>query len=303
LTFAPKCFNFYLYIVIAFSFEGRLHLLGTGVQQTSADRDAQERLKSAGEIPGHIAIIMDGNGRWAKERGMPRISGHSEGVESVRDIVRACAQLGVKYLTLYTFSTENWKRPKDEVSLLMRLLLRALEDETDQLQTNNVRIKTIGDLSVLPREVQNELLESIKKTEDNTGLTLILALSYSGRWDLTQAIRRIVRDVSAGQLGEQDVTDDLVGKYLSTAGIPDPDLLIRTSGEFRLSNFLLWQLAYTEIYISALFWPGFRRDELYVAIANYQQRERRFGMVSEQVRKDQTRESYLQHLIRSVTGP
>jgi undecaprenyl diphosphate synthase len=277
--------------------------LATGAQQASADSEAQERLKSTGEIPRHIAIIMDGNGRWAKERGMPRIAGHNEGVESVRDIVKACAQLGVKYLTLYTFSTENWKRPKDEVSLLMRLLLRALEDETDQLQTNNVSIRIIGDIPALPQEVQNELLESVEKTRKNTGLTLILALSYSGRWDLTQAIRGIVRDAGAGRLREQDVTDKLVAEYLSTAGVPDPDLLIRTSGEFRLSNFLLWQLAYTEIYISSRFWPSFRRDELYAAIASYQGRERRFGMVSEQVRKDEPRENYLQHLIRSVTGP
>lgn len=277
--------------------------MGTGTQQAGEDKDVQERLKSSGEIPRHIAIIMDGNGRWAKERGMPRISGHSEGVERVRDTVRACAQLGVQYLTLYTFSTENWKRPKDEVSFLMRLLLKALKDETDELQTNNVRIRTIGDLSSLPQEVQAELLDSIEKTRKNTGLTLILALSYSGRWDLTQAIRHLARDIREGKLTEQDVTDELVGKYLSTAGIPDPDLLIRTSGEFRLSNFLLWQLAYTEIYISSRFWPGFRRDELYAAIANYQQRERRFGMVSEQVRKDEARENYLQHLIRSVTGP
>lgn len=277
--------------------------MGTGAQQASADKNAQEKLKSAGEIPRHIAIIMDGNGRWAKERGMPRISGHSEGVERVRDTVRACAQLGVEYLTLYTFSTENWKRPKDEVSFLMRLLLKALENETDELQTNNVRIQMIGDISALPQEVQAELLESIQKTKDNTGLTLILALSYSGRWDLTRAIKRIVQDVTAGRISEQDVTDDLVEKYLSTASIPDPDLLIRTSGEFRLSNFLLWQLAYTEIYISSRFWPGFQRDELYAAIASYQKRERRFGMVSEQVKKDDTGESYLQHLIRSVTGP
>lgn len=277
--------------------------MGTGTQQAGEDKDVQERLKSSGEIPRHIAIIMDGNGRWAKERGMPRISGHSEGVERVRDTVRACAQLGVQYLTLYTFSTENWKRPKDEVSFLMRLLLKALKDETDELQTNNVRIRTIGDLSSLPQEVQAELLDSIEKTRKNTGLTLILALSYSGRWDLTQAIRHLARDIREGKLTEQDVTDELVGKYLSTAGIPDPDLLIRTSGEFRLSNFLLWQLAYTEIYISSRFWPGFRRDELYAAIANYQQRERRFGMVSEQVHKDEARENYLQHLIRSVTGP
>jgi undecaprenyl diphosphate synthase len=272
-------------------------------QQADADREAQEMLKNAGEIPRHIAIIMDGNGRWAKERGMPRISGHSEGVERVRDTVRACAQLGVQYLTLYTFSTENWKRPKDEVSFLMRLLLKALENETDELQTNNVRIQTIGDISTLPQEVQAELLESIEKTRNNTGLRLILALSYSGRWDITQAIRRIARDVHEGRLAEQEVTDELVGSYLSTAGIPDPDLLIRTSGEFRLSNFLLGQLAYTEIYISSRFWPGFRRDELYAAIANYQKRERRFGMVSEQVHKKDARGNYLQHLIRSVTGP
>jgi len=277
--------------------------LGTGAQQASADREAQERLKSAGEIPRHIAIIMDGNGRWAKERGMPRISGHSEGVERVRDTVRACAQLGVKYLTLYTFSTENWKRPKDEVSFLMRLLLKALEDETNELQTNNVRIRTIGNLAALPSEVQEELRESTEKTRKNTGLTLVLALSYSGRWDITQAIKQMMGDLRDGHISEQDVTDDLVGKYLSTAGIPDPDLMIRTSGEFRISNFLLWQLAYTEIYISSRFWPGFRRDELYAAIANYQGRERRFGMVSEQVRKDEPKENYLQHLIRSVTGP
>lgn len=262
-----------------------------------------QAVPNACSVPRHIAIIMDGNGRWAKERGMPRISGHSEGVERVRDTVRACAQLGVKYLTLYTFSTENWKRPIEEVSFLMRLLLKALRDETDELQGNNVRIRMIGDISALPQEVQNELLESIQKTSNNTGLTLILALSYSGRWDLTQAIRRIAGEVSAGRLHEQDVTDALVGKYLSTAGVPDPDLLIRTSGEFRLSNFLLWQLAYTEIYISSRFWPGFDREELYAAIADYQKRERRFGMVSEQVRKDDTGESYLQHLIRSVTGP
>ncbi len=277
--------------------------MGTGAQQASADSLAQEKLKSTGEIPRHIAIIMDGNGRWAKERGMPRISGHSQGVEAVRDIVKACAQLGIKYLTLYAFSTENWKRPKDEVSLLMRLLLKALENETDQLQTSNVRILTIGDIGALPKEVHQGLLESSEKTKGNTGLTLILALSYSGRWDLTQAIRRIIRDVENGRLREEDVTDDLVGKYLSTAGIPDPDLLIRTSGEFRISNFLLWQLAYTEIYITSRFWPGFGREELYKAIADYQQRERRFGMVSEQVHKDDSRKNYVQQLIRSVTGP
>jgi undecaprenyl diphosphate synthase len=277
--------------------------LGIGPQQaTGADKVVQEKLRSTGEIPRHIAIIMDGNGRWAKKRGLPRIAGHSEGVESVRDTVEACGQLGVQYLTLYAFSTENWKRPKEEVSLLMRLLLNALKDETDRLHTNNVRIQAIGDIAALPQEVQNELLESIQKTRNNTGLTLILALSYSGRWELTQAVKRIVRDVAAKGLKDEQIDDQLIASYLATAGIPDPDLLIRTSGEFRISNFLLWQLAYTEIYITKKFWPGFRRDELYSAIHDYQRRERRFGMVSEQVSAPGTGNSTLSRLIKSVTG-
>ena len=245
---------------------------------------------------------MDGNGRWAKQRGMPRIAGHSEGVESVRDNVEACGQLGVKYLTLYAFSTENWKRPEEEVSLLMRLLLNALKDETDRLHSNNVRIRTIGDIAALPHEVQNELLEAIQKTKDNTGLTLILALSYSGRWDITQAVRRILADAKGNALGGRQVDEQLVDSYLSTSGIPDPDLLIRTSGEMRISNFLIWQLAYTEIHITQKYWPGFRRGDLYAAIGDYQRRERRFGMVSEQLKKN-GRQNYLRRLIRSVTGP
>jgi len=278
--------------------------LGIGPQQaTGADKVVQEKLRSTGEIPRHIAIIMDGNGRWAKKRGLPRIAGHNEGVESVRDTVEACGQLGVQYLTLYAFSTENWKRPKEEVSLLMRLLLNALKDETDRLHTNNVRIQAIGDIVALPQEVQNELLESIQKTRDNTGLTLVLALSYSGRWELTQAVKRIVRDATTKGLNVEQIDDQFIASYLATAGIPDPDLLIRTSGEFRISNFLLWQLAYTEIYITKKFWPGFRRDELYAAINDYQRRERRFGMVSEQVSKSGTGDSYLNRLIKSVTGP
>ena len=278
--------------------------MGIGPQQaTGADKVVQEKLRSTGEIPRHIAIIMDGNGRWAKKRGLPRIAGHNEGVESVRDTVEACGQLGVQYLTLYAFSTENWKRPKEEVSLLMRLLLNALKDETDRLHTNNVRIQAIGDIVALPQEVQNELLESIQKTRDNTGLTLVLALSYSGRWELTQAVKRIVRDATTKGLNVEQIDDQFIASYLATAGIPDPDLLIRTSGEFRISNFLLWQLAYTEIYITKKFWPGFRRDELYAAINDYQRRERRFGMVSEQVSKSGTGDSYLNRLIKSVTGP
>ncbi|HET6272897.1 MAG TPA: isoprenyl transferase [Bacteroidota bacterium] len=263
----------------------------------------QETLQGSGEIPRHIAIIMDGNGRWAKQHGMPRIAGHNEGVESVRDTVEACGQLGVQFLTLYAWSTENWKRPQEEVSLLMRLLLKALKDETDRLHTNNVRIKAIGDIAALPQDVQNELLEDIQKTNDNTGLTLTLALSYSGRWDLTQAIKHVAADLKAGKVSEADLNERLIAGYLSTAGTPDPDLLIRTSGEFRISNFLLWQLAYTEIYITKKYWPAFRRDELYDAIRDYQRRERRFGMVSEQVKQDNGRDGYFGRLIRSVTGP
>ncbi|MGA9118415.1 MAG: isoprenyl transferase [Bacteroidota bacterium] len=267
------------------------------------DKSIQDALKASGEIPGHIAIIMDGNGRWAKHRGLPRIAGHTEGVESVRDIVEACGQLGVHYLTLYAFSTENWKRPKEEVSLLMRLLLKALQDETDRLHTNNVRIQTIGDIDALPEEVRRELLEDIEKTRNNTGLTLILALSYSGRWDLTRAFRRLADDVAAGKMRPADITDSTITTYLSTTGVPDPDLLIRTSGEFRISNFLLWQLAYTEIFITQKYWPSFRRDELYAAIKDYRKRERRFGMVSEQLHAPAKSEGVLQRIIKSVTGP
>ncbi len=267
-------------------------------QATGEDKAVQEKLQSSGEPPRHIAIIMDGNGRWAKERDLPRIAGHNEGVESVRDIVEACGQLGVRYLTLYAFSTENWKRPQEEVSLLMRLLLKALKDETDRLHTNNVRIQAIGDIGALPREVQDELAEDIQKTRDNTGLQLILALSYSGRWDITEAVKKIVSE--AGSAGRID--DTVVSQHLSTAGMPDPDLLIRTSGEMRISNFLLWQLAYTEIVISPKYWPAFRRGDLYDAIREYQRRERRFGMVSEQLNRPEGGEGVRPHFTRSVTG-
>jgi undecaprenyl diphosphate synthase len=278
--------------------------LAKGAQQAAVrDKKLQERLRAGGEIPRHIAIIMDGNGRWAKKRGMPRIAGHSEGVESVRDIVSACGELGVRYLTLYAFSTENWKRPKEEVSLLMRLLLKALRDETDRLHSNNVRLRVIGDISKLPQEVQNELLEDIQKTEENTGLSLVLALSYSGRWDIALAARRIAQEVAEHRLAPEDITDATVAGFLSTDGISDPDLLIRTSGEFRISNFLLWQLAYSEIHITQKFWPDFRREDLYGAIADYQGRERRFGMVSDQLRGTRESEGYVRRFIKSVTGP
>jgi len=266
------------------------------------DHSIQQQLARSGEIPTHIAIIMDGNGRWAKKRGLPRIAGHSEGVESVRDTVEACGQLGVKYLTLYAFSTENWKRPQEEVSMLMRLLMRALRDETDKLHRNNVRVHTIGETSSLPREVQDELCDAIERTKSNTGLNLLLALSYSGRWDITRAVRAMALDVRSGVLQPDAIDERRISEYLSTANVPDPDLLIRTSGEFRISNFLLWQLAYSEIVISDSFWPEFRRDELYRAITAFQQRERRFGMVSEQLKQGKTKRTVLSRLLKSVSG-
>jgi len=254
---------------------------------TGHDKKLQDRLIESGEIPKHIAIIMDGNGRWAQRRGLPRIAGHHEGVNSVRDIVEACGQLGIKFLTLYAFSTENWKRPEDEVSLLMRLLLKALRDEKDRLHQNEVQLKAIGEIHKLPQDVQDELLDGIEVMKRNTGLTLILALSYSGRWDITHAVRKIVEDVRLGSLRAEEISEAVVGRYLSTREFPDPDLMIRTSGEMRISNFLLWQIAYSELYISDQFWPAFRRKDLYAAIGDYQRRERRFGMVSDQLKKQE----------------
>ena len=268
---------------------------------TGEDKKVQEVLKAHGNIPSHIAIIMDGNGRWAKKRGLPRIAGHNEGVDSVRDAVEACGQLGVKYLTLYAFSTENWKRPKEEVSMLMRLLMRALRDETDKLYHNNVSVHAIGDTSALPLEVRTELFDAIEKTKHNTGLNLYLALSYSGRWDITCAVKKIALEVREGKVEPDSINDGLIAQYLSTSDVPDPDLLVRTSGEFRISNFLLWQLAYSEIYISDCYWPEFRRDELYHAIRDYQKRERRFGMVSEQVQSKSKKPTYVQRILKSVS--
>ena len=247
---------------------------------------------------------MDGNGRWAQKRSFPRVAGHHEGVNSVRDIVEVCGQLGIKYLTLYAFSTENWKRPKDEVSMLMRLLLKALRDERDRLHNNNVHLKSIGNISALPHDVQDELLDAMELMKHNTGLTLVLALSYSGRWDITNAVKKIVTDAGHGKIKPEHINDALISQYLSTKDIPDPDLLIRTSGELRISNFLLWQLAYSEMYITDLCWPEFRRRSLYEAIASFQGRERRYGMVSEQVkskRKDAAT-TYVEKFLKSVTG-
>ncbi len=251
----------------------------------SADESVQAELKDSGEIPEHIAIIMDGNGRWAKKRGLPRAAGHTRGVESVRDIVKACSQLGVGYLTLYTFSTENWRRPKDEVSMLMRLLLKSLRDETDELNQNDIKITTIGDLKSLPFEVQKELNDAMEKTKNNKKMVLNLALSYSGRVELRIAIKDIVQSVLDKKIDPNHIDDETISNHLMTKNIPDPDLVIRTSGEFRVSNFLLWQIAYSEFYISDVLWPEFRRNNLYDAIRSFQKRERRFGKVSEQIKK------------------
>jgi undecaprenyl diphosphate synthase len=254
-------------------------------KQSDSDVKLQNHLKNSGEIPNHIAIIMDGNGRWAKQRGLPRVAGHKKGVDSVRDTVEACAQLGVKYLTLYTFSTENWNRPKDEVSTLMRLLVRSLRNETDELDENNIKLTTIGDISTLPDEVRKELSEAIKKTAHNERMTLNLALSYSGRWELLNAFRAAVEMTAKGDIEPGDINEKLISNLLTTRDMPDPDLLIRTSGEFRVSNFLLWQIAYTEFYICSVYWPEFRRKHLYEAVRSFQSRERRFGKVSEQIKK------------------
>ena len=256
---------------------------------TDAAKAELDGLPAKGSIPRHIAIIMDGNGRWAKGKGKTRVFGHREGVRSVREIVEACARIDVSYLTLYTFSTENWKRPKDEVSMLMRILVSSLRQELDSLHENGVRLMTMGEMHKLPPEAQDELHRSIERTKDNTGLTLNLALSYSGRWDIVRSMKRLALDVRSGRISPEDVDEKLISSYLSTASLPDPDLLIRTSGELRLSNFLLWELAYTELYISQCYWPDFRTHQLADAIRSYQQRERRFGLVSEQLQQPASR--------------
>ena len=236
-------------------------------------------------LPQHIAIIMDGNGRWAKEHGKQRIFGHQRGVQSVREVSEACAKLGVKYLTLYAFSTENWNRPLAEVTGLMTLFAQTIKKEVDTFVKNDIRLNAIGDLERLPESNYKMLKETVDATKDNKSMTLTLALSYSGRWDLMQASRRMAADAAAGILKPEEITQDTINNYLSTAGIPDPELLIRTSGEERISNFLLWQLAYSELYFTPKYWPDFHEAELYEAILNYQGRERRFGKTSEQVTK------------------
>lgn len=232
-------------------------------------------------LPNHVAIIMDGNGRWAKGKGAKRIFGHNNAIKAVREATEGCAELGIGYLTLYAFSTENWGRPKAEVLGLMKLLVSTIRSETKTLMKNNVRLKAIGDISKLPKDCQKELDESIQLTKENTGLTLVLALSYSGRWDLLQATEKMCKAFKAGEIDAID--EDTVKSYLSTAEIPDPELLIRTSGEHRISNFLLWEIAYTELFFTNILWPDFRRNTLHEAIASYQGRERRYGKTSEQL--------------------
>lgn len=233
------------------------------------------------KVPQHVAIIMDGNGRWAKQRELDRTFGHKEGAESVRSITETAAKLGIKYITLYTFSTENWNRPDDEVSALMELLVDSVVNETPTLLKNNISLKAIGDIQRLPDRTRAALLKCIDDTSVSTGLNLVLAISYSSRWEITNAVQRIAEDVKNGLL--TNVEESTVSDYLTTKGIPDPDLLIRTGGEYRISNFLLWQIAYAELYFADILWPDFREDAFCKAILDYQSRERRFGKTSEQV--------------------
>jgi undecaprenyl diphosphate synthase len=234
-------------------------------------------------IPRHIAIIMDGNGRWAKRQGMARMFGHRKGVETVHNITEAAAQLGVEYLTLYAFSTENWNRPKEEVDSLMALLVDTIAKETPTLMKNNIRLLTIGDLERLPENTKNKFRACIEQTSGNTGLRLVIALSYSSRWEIINATKSIAAAVQNGDLLVEDINEEVVASFMTTAQMPDPDLLIRTSGEYRISNFLLWQLAYAEMYFTSCLWPEFTEEEFYQAIIDYQHRERRFGKTSEQV--------------------
>jgi undecaprenyl diphosphate synthase len=234
-------------------------------------------------LPCHVAIIMDGNGRWARQRGMDRIFGHHQGVNAVREIIEAAAELGIRYLTLYAFSTENWGRPDEEVSALMGIMVQSLNDETDTLLKNNIRLSAIGDTKRLAVDVMNRLMETINLTSVATGLNLIIAMSYSSRWEITEAAKKLSAEILDKKIDPDSVDENKFEKYLTTSGIPDPELMIRTSGEIRISNFLLWQLAYTELYFTEILWPDFGKEEFYKAIIDFQKRERRFGKTSEQV--------------------
>lgn len=238
-------------------------------------------------LPQHVAIIMDGNGRWAQSKGLERYMGHQEGVVSVRKVVEAAKTIGIKYLTMYTFSTENWNRPEEEIHALMSLMVTAIKHETPDLMKNNIRLSAIGDLSRLPKNAYQTLMECINDTSQNIGTTVVLALSYSSRWEIVNAIKQAVGEASKGNLKPEEIDEAWVGQHLTTNHLPDPDLLIRTGGEQRLSNFLLWQLSYAEFYFTPTYWPDFREEEFYDAILYYQQRERRFGKTSEQLKYKQ----------------
>jgi undecaprenyl diphosphate synthase len=237
------------------------------------------------KIPLHIAVIMDGNGRWAKQKGKMRVFGHQHGVEAVRDTVEGAVEIGVKYLTLYAFSTENWNRPRFEVDALMELLVSTISKEKETLNKNNVRLLAIGDLNSLPAKCHKQLLEVIEDTSKNSKMSLVLALSYSAKWELTEAVKHIAAKVAKHEINPASITEQVISQHLNTKNIPDPELLIRTSGEYRISNFLLWQIAYAELYFTDKLWPDFRREDLFEAMYSFQQRERRFGMVSEQLTK------------------
>ncbi len=252
-------------------------------KQSQDDIRIQNELKSSCELPRHVGIIMDGNGRWARLKGKSRVEGHVAGVESVRDIVEASSQLGISCLTLFTFSIENWKRPENEISALMRLLIKVLKKETRQLHDNNIRLHVIGDLNMVSTEVMRTLTDTMELTKNNNAMMLNIALSYSGKWDIVQACRNIAEQVRSGAIDPQSIDENLIESLLSTSMMPDPELLIRTSGEFRISNFMLWQSAYSEIYFTNTYWPDFRRPQLYEAIREFQSRERRFGQTSEQL--------------------
>ncbi|MCF8303155.1 MAG: isoprenyl transferase [Bacteroidales bacterium] len=244
--------------------------------------DLKEQINKE-RLPKHVAIIMDGNGRWAKQRGKMRVYGHEQGVTSVRETAEAAAEIGVDYLTLFAFSTENWKRPQHEVEALMQLLVATINSETKTLQDNDIRLKAIGNLDKLDKKCYEELQQAINNTKDNKRMDMILALSYSARWDLTHATEQIARKVKNNELAPEEISQDTVSSHLATAPYPDPELLIRTSGEYRISNFLLWQIAYAELYFTPKLWPDFRKNDFYEAILNFQRRERRFGKISEQV--------------------
>ena len=238
------------------------------------------------KLPCHIAIIMDGNGRWARERGSHRIFGHQNGVTAVKETVECAGELGIKYLTLYAFSKENWSRPKMEIDALLNLMISTINSETETLIKNNVRLLVIGDLKSLPPYILEKLTEVIELTRNNSGLTLIVALSYGARWEITEVAKRLAADVASGKIDKDEIDESVFAGYLTTRGIPDPELLIRTSGEYRVSNFLLWQIAYSELYFSSTLWPDFRKEHLYRAIIDFQSRERRFGKISEQLNCD-----------------